>query len=61
MQARCLLSMAILLVTEQVGKGDESAILVLASNVYQKLVSGGLMIEHHASVVQVQQDGHTLQ
>jgi len=51
---------AVHVVTERIGDGEDSA-LVLATNVYQKFTEGWLMIEHHGSLVQFQQQGRTLQ
>ena len=53
--------LAVHLVAEQLSSGDENAALVLATNVYQRLSGGWLMIEHHASLVEARLEGHTLQ
>jgi hypothetical protein len=37
------------------------AAVVLATNVYRKYDRGWLMVEHHASLVQNQSNGQTLQ
>lgn len=53
--------LAVHLVTEEIAGDEEGAVLVLATNVYQKCDSGWLMVEHHASLVEMQQDKPTLQ
>lgn len=52
--------LAVHLVTEEI-EIDTETVIVLATNVYQKGDSGWLMVEHHASVVETQQETHTLQ
>ena len=52
--------LAVHLVTEEIGAGDELA-LVLATNVYQKSQHGWLMIEHHSSLVQSRPPNQTVQ
>lgn len=52
--------LAVHLVTEEI-EIDAETVFVLATNVYRKGDSGWLMIEHHASVVEVQQESRTLQ
>ena len=53
--------LAVHLVVEEISTGNETSTLVLATNVYQKFDSGWLMIEHHASLVQTNKRGQTLQ
>lgn len=53
--------LAVHMVVEEFAIGDEATTTVLATNVYQKFDNGWLMIEHHASLVMAQQEGHTLQ
>lgn len=52
--------LAVHLVTEVIGL-DDNAAQVLATNVYQKFDRGWLMIAHHASLVQAQRRGKSLQ
>lgn len=54
-------NLAVHLVTEEIATGDDAYAVVLATNVYQKFVSGWLMIEHHGSVVHTRREGQTLQ
>ncbi|MEW8006694.1 MAG: nuclear transport factor 2 family protein [Candidatus Thiodiazotropha endolucinida] len=53
--------LAVHLVTEEISTGDEAYALILATNVYQKFEGGWLMVQHHASMVQVGRSQHTLQ
>lgn len=53
--------MAVHLVAEEFTGSKANATMVLATNVYQLFDSGWLMIEHHASLVQSNQRGQTLQ
>ena len=52
--------LAVHLVTEQIDS-DEEAVVVLATNVYQKTDAGWLIVEHHASLVEFHQEQRTLQ
>jgi ketosteroid isomerase-like protein len=52
--------LAVHVVTETMGAGEQ-AVVVLATNVYRKFEQGWLMIEHHASLVQTQRQGQTIQ
>lgn len=53
--------LAVHVVTEEIL--DENVVLavVIATNVYQKFTQGWLMIEHHGSVVNLQEKAETLQ
>ena len=53
--------LAVHLVAEKLAASPESEVMVLATNVYRKFAGGWLMIEHHASLVEAQQEGRTLQ
>ena len=53
--------LAVHVVTEELMDGSQVMGVVLATNIYQKFESGWLMIEHHASLVQQQHQGETLQ
>ncbi|MBI3188848.1 MAG: nuclear transport factor 2 family protein [Gammaproteobacteria bacterium] len=53
--------LAVHLVAEEISTGGGAASIVLATNVYQQYDTGWLMIEHHASLVQVTRREHTLQ
>ena len=53
--------LAVHLVVEEISTGNTVATQVLATNIYQKLESGWLMIQHHASLVQTNKRGQTLQ
>lgn len=47
-------------VAEEVSTGSEKAV-ILASNVYQRIEGSWLMVAHHASLVNTEHGGHTLQ
>ena len=53
--------LAIHVVEEHIVTGNDSEIVVLATNVYQNFDDGWLMIEHHGSLIQSQAEGITLQ
>ncbi|MFW2371901.1 MAG: YybH family protein [Gammaproteobacteria bacterium] len=53
--------LAVHLLTEAISTGNETSALVFVTNVYQKFDNGWLMIEHHGSVVQRQQQENRLQ
>ena len=53
--------LAVYIVAEEMLSSGQVAAVVLATNVYRKFDSGWLMIEHHASLVQNQSNGQTLQ
>ena len=53
--------LAVYVVAEEMLSSGQVAAVVLATNVYRKFDSGWLMIEHHASLVQNQANGQTLQ
>ena len=53
--------LAIHVVEEHIVTGNDSAVVILATNVYQNFDNGWLMIEHHGSVIQTQVEGITLQ
>ena len=53
--------LAVHLVVEEISTGDAGSTLVIATNVYQLFDSGWLMIEHHASLLQTNKRGQTLQ
>ncbi len=53
--------LAMSVVVEEMLSSDTVTAVVLATNVCRKLDSGWLMIEHHASLVQNQSNGQTLQ
>lgn len=52
--------LAVHIVSETVGSEDNAA-LVLATNIYQKFDTGWLMLGHHASLIQTQHQGKSLQ
>jgi hypothetical protein len=53
--------LAVYIVAEEMLSSGQVAAVVLATNVYRRFDSGWLMIEHHASLVQNQANGQTLQ
>ena len=53
--------LAVSLVTEEVSTEGGDSALVLATNVYQKIDGGWLMVEHHGSLVQSHSQNRTLQ
>ena len=53
--------LAVSLVLEEVSTDDGETALVLATNVYQKIDIGWLMVEHHGSLIQSRPQKHTLQ
>lgn len=53
--------LAVHVVTEQFASENAATTVVLATNVYRKFDAGWLMIEHHASLVEVAGHAHTLQ
>jgi hypothetical protein len=53
--------LAVYVVAEEMLSSGQVAAVVLATNVYRRYDSGWLMIEHHASLVQNQSNGQTLQ
>ncbi|MBT8120706.1 MAG: nuclear transport factor 2 family protein [Gammaproteobacteria bacterium] len=53
--------MAVYVVAEEMLNSGQVAAVVLATNVYRKFDCGWLMVEHHASLVQNQPAGQTLQ
>ena len=53
--------LAVYVVAEEVLSSGQVAAVVLATNVYRKFDGGWLMVEHHASLVQNQPNGQTLQ
>jgi ketosteroid isomerase-like protein len=53
--------LAVHVVAEEISSAGQAATVVLATNVYQKLAQGWLMVEHHASLVQSGREKHTLQ
>ena len=53
--------LAVYVVAEEMLSSGQVAAVVLATNVYRKFDSGWLMVEHHASLVQNQPNGQTLQ
>ena len=53
--------LAVYVVAEEMLSSGQVAAVVLATNVYRKFDSGWLMVEHHASLVQNQSNGQTLQ
>lgn len=54
-------SLAVHIVTEQIGEKSGENATLLATNVYQKFDQGWLMVEHHASIIQMGEDKPTLQ
>lgn len=54
-------SLAVFVVEEYISTGENSAVVILATNVYQKFDGGWLMTEHHSSVIQPKSDRPTLQ
>lgn len=53
--------LAVYVVAEEMLSSGQVAAVVLATNVYRKYDCGWLMVEHHASLVQNQSNGQTLQ
>ncbi len=53
--------LAVYVVAEEMLNSGQVAAVVLATNVYRKFDCGWLMVEHHASLVQNQSNGQTLQ
>ena len=53
--------LAVYVVAEEMLRSGQVAAVVLATNVYRKYDRGWLMVEHHASLVQNQSNGQTLQ
>ena len=53
--------LAVFVVVEEMLSSGQVAAVVLATNVYRKFDCGWLMVEHHASLVQNQPAGQTLQ
>ena len=53
--------MAFHLVAEKIALQNGNSVLVLATNIYKLFGQGWLMIEHHASLVQSDSSGQTLQ
>jgi SnoaL-like protein len=46
--------LAVHFVEEHIANGDESEIVIMATNVYQRFEEGWLMIEHHSSMIEPQ-------
>jgi ketosteroid isomerase-like protein len=53
--------LAVHMVEEHIATGDGTAVVILATNVFQQFEEGWLMIEHHASVIQSPIESYTLQ
>lgn len=54
-------TLAVHVVEEHISTGESSSAVMLATNVYRKYDAHWLMVEHHASVSQMQAEAHTLQ
>ena len=54
-------TLAVHVVEERIATGASTSALVLATNVYYKLESGWLMVEHHGSISQAQAGSPVLQ
>lgn len=54
-------SLAVHLVEEHIASGQGAVVVILATNIYQQLENGWLMIEHHGSVTQSHAETHTVQ
>jgi len=54
-------NLAIHVVEEQFAAGNDRAVVILATNVYQKFEAGWLMIEHHGSAVPAELEERTVQ
>lgn len=52
--------MAVFVVEEYIATSETTAVVILATNVYQKFEQGWLITEHHGSVIQAQPDKPTL-
>ena len=53
--------LAVHMVVEEMLNRGQVAAIILATNVYKKFPNGWLMVEHHASIIQNQSHGQTLQ
>jgi len=54
-------SLAIHVVEEKIATGNNNPVVIVATNVYQKINAGWLMIEHHGTADQMSHDRPTLQ
>jgi len=54
-------SLAVHLVEEHISTRENISAVLLATNVYRRYADGWYMVEHHGSVIQSQNETHTLQ